>query len=98
MLIILSKLERINMCKKCGYSFDSTRHLLFWQFEWLKRFLLTWYHIINRKAYRRWLVKKYFISNLSAEQIAKVLIADSNRPWDVLQYKNPFGIFQHNDN
>lgn len=36
----------------------STKSLLYWQFEWLKRFLLTWYHIFNRKAYWNWKAQK----------------------------------------
>ena len=86
------------MCKKCGYPLDSTRHLLYWQFEWLKRFLLTWYHIFNRRACRRWLAKKYPVPSLTTEQACKILIANSDRPWDVLQYKNPFDTFPFGDN
>ena len=85
------------MCKKCGHSFDSTRHLLFWQLEWLKRFLLTWYHIVNRRACRRWLAKKHPVPGISTETVVKMLIADSNRPWDVLQYNNPFDGFPFGD-
>ena len=45
------------MCNTCGYKNGSTKHLLYWQAEWLKRFLLTWWHIINRKAYWKWCEK-----------------------------------------
>jgi hypothetical protein len=46
------------MCKDCGdYENNSTRHLLYWQYEWLKRFLRTWYHIVYRKAYYNWAAK-----------------------------------------
>ena len=46
------------MCKICGgYENDSTKHLLYWQAEWLKRFFTTWYHLVNRNAYRRWAAK-----------------------------------------
>lgn len=89
------------MCMKCGRSSDTTRHLLYWQFEWLKRFLLTWYHIVNRRAYRKWRNKYYKsreIPNLTTEQVCKILIANSNRPWDVLGYKNPFDAYPFGDN
>lgn len=38
---------------------DETKHLLKWQFEWLKRFLRTWYHILNRGAYHTFKNRKY---------------------------------------
>lgn len=47
------------MCKKCNHKLGSTRHLLYWQAEWFKRFMLTWYHIINRRAYWNWMAEKY---------------------------------------
>lgn len=33
---------------------EETKHLLKWWREWLNRFFLTSYHLINRKAYRKW--------------------------------------------
>lgn len=46
------------MCKLCGgHENDSTKHLLYWQAEWLKRFFTTWYHIVYRKAYQKWAKK-----------------------------------------
>lgn len=42
------------MCKTCGYPYGSNKHLLYWQWDFLKKFCKTWYHIINRKAYRKW--------------------------------------------
>ena len=36
-----------------------TKHLIYWQIEWLKRFFRTTYHIFNRKAYRNWKNNKY---------------------------------------
>lgn len=47
------------MCNICGHENGTTMHLLYWQAEWLKRFLLTWWHIVNRKAYRKWYYKRY---------------------------------------
>lgn len=46
------------MCKICGHEEYSTRHLLWWQAEWFKRFWVTWWHIVNRKAYWKFLEKK----------------------------------------
>jgi len=86
------------VCKKCGRSSDTTRHLLYWQFEWLKRFLLTWYHIVNRRACRRWLAKKYPVPVLTVDDVTRILIADSNRPWDILDHKDPFKFFPDGDN
>lgn len=34
-----------------GYEQGSTIYLLYWQWEWAKRFFRTWYHIVNRQAY-----------------------------------------------
>jgi len=31
-----------------------TRHLIYWWFQWLKRIIFTSYHIVNRRAYRKW--------------------------------------------
>lgn len=31
-----------------------TKHLFYWQIEWFMRFLTTSYHLVNRKAYRRY--------------------------------------------
>ena len=45
------------MCNICGHENGTTMHLLYWQAEWLKRFLLTWWHIVNRKAYWKWCEK-----------------------------------------
>lgn len=42
------------MCNICGHENGTTRHLLYWQAEWLKRFFTTWWHIVNRKAYWEW--------------------------------------------
>jgi len=47
------------MCNKCKSS-NTTYHLLYWQAEWFKRFLYTWWHIINRRAYYRWRAKQQF--------------------------------------
>lgn len=47
------------MCKVCGHKSGTTKHLLYWQAEWFKRFLLTWWHIINRKAYWKWYYLRY---------------------------------------
>ena len=34
-----------------------TKHLLKWQFEWAKRFFRTWFHILYRPAYKKWIEK-----------------------------------------
>lgn len=47
------------MCNTCGHGNGTTKHLLYWQSEWLKRFMLTWWHIVNRKAYWKWYHHKY---------------------------------------
>lgn len=41
---------------------DETKRLLSWQLEWFIRFWRTTWHLLNRKAYRRWLSGKYFIN------------------------------------
>ena len=45
-----------------------TKHLLKWWKEWLKRLLLTTYHIVNRRAYRKWKLQrdaaKYLRNNI----------------------------------
>jgi hypothetical protein len=57
------------MCKKCGYKNGDTMHLLYWQAEWFKRFITTWWHIINRRAYHRWCKKNCnsFIRSLKTD-------------------------------
>lgn len=58
------------MCRQCGYKNGDTMHLLYWQAEWFKRFLTTWWHIVNRRAYRKWRKEKYygdFIHTLKAD-------------------------------
>lgn len=35
-----------------------TKHLLYWQWEWFKRFLTTWFHIFYRPAYKKYLEEK----------------------------------------
>lgn len=45
------------MCGVCGYEDGTTKHLLYWQAEWFKRFVTTWWHIINRRAYWKWCEK-----------------------------------------
>ena len=58
------------MCKICKHKTGSTRHLLYWQAEWAKRFFTTWWHIINRRAYWNWYIDKYFKpAKLSVYQI-----------------------------
>ena len=52
------------MCTKCNYKYGSTKHLLYWaKYFFLKKdldkFIRTWYHIINRKAYREWMNEHY---------------------------------------
>lgn len=47
------------MCLECKHELGTTRHLLYWQKQWFKYFFITWYHIINRKAYWRWHNAKY---------------------------------------
>ena len=52
------------MCKICGYKYGSNKHQLYW----LKYFLIhrdfekaktTFYHLINRKAYRKWFAEHH---------------------------------------
>ena len=35
-----------------------TKHLLYWQSEWFRRFIRTTYHLFNRKAYYKWKMKQ----------------------------------------
>jgi hypothetical protein len=35
-----------------------TKHLLYWQSEWFRRFIRTTYHLFNRKAYYKWKTKQ----------------------------------------
>ena len=42
------------MFKKHRYRLGTTKSLLYWQGEWFKRFLLTWFHILWRPAYWKW--------------------------------------------
>lgn len=49
------------MCKTCKHPTGSTKHLLYWWRQWLKRLVVTSYHLVNRRAYRRWYSKKYKI-------------------------------------
>jgi len=58
------------MCRKCKHKTGSTKHLLYWQAEWFKRFALTWWHIVNRRAYRTWQVRS------KADSILKANIPD----------------------
>lgn len=60
------------MCDKCGYENGTTRHLLYWQAEWFKRFLTTWYHIVNRKAYWKWCEKN--CSTYKKRRIPKLVL------------------------
>jgi len=51
------------MCGFCKNKDGSNKHLLYWQAEWFKRlefkkFLLTWYHFFDRKAYWKWKKKQ----------------------------------------
>ena len=53
------------MCNICGHKYGSTKHLLYWQKHFffkkdVDKFLRTWYHIINRKAYVKWFNQYYF--------------------------------------
>lgn len=50
-----------------------TKHLLKWWKEWGKRFLLTSYHLINRKAYRKWKLNRKPKMN---KKVAEVLFED----------------------
>lgn len=36
-----------------------TKHLIYWWGVWLKRLILTSYHIVNRQAYHTWKNRKY---------------------------------------
>jgi hypothetical protein len=58
------------MCRQCKHETGSTKHLLYWQAEWFKRFLTTWYHIINRKAYHKFLVER------ETENFIKIIKSD----------------------
>lgn len=58
------------MCSQCGSENGTTYHLLYWQAEWFKRFLTTWWHIINRRAYWKWCDKNC----LSYRRIHKTLL------------------------
>lgn len=58
------------MCTQCGYENGSTKHLLYWQSEWFKRFITTWWHIINRKAYWKW----YFKTKIKPKKISNISI------------------------
>lgn len=53
------------MCHTCGHKFGTTKHLLYWQWQWLKYFFTTWYHIVNRKAYWKWYQKKYGVKQMN---------------------------------
>ena len=52
------------MCGQCDHKTGSTRHLLYWQWQWFKYFFTTWYHIVNRKAYWRWYEAKYNVKRI----------------------------------
>ena len=43
-----------------------TKHLWHWWFEWLKRFLTTTYHIVNRRSYHKWKNNKNIRKNIDA--------------------------------
>lgn len=52
------------MCKNCGNPYGSTKHLMYWQRFFFQRrdldkFVRTWYHILNRKAYVKWFNSVY---------------------------------------
>lgn len=48
------------MCKICKHKYGSNYHMFYWLFFWIKtldfsKALKTFWHIINRKAYRKWM-------------------------------------------
>lgn len=52
------------MCTICNHKYGSTKHLFYWAKHFLikkdvDKFIRTMYHIINRKAYRKWMNKHY---------------------------------------
>jgi hypothetical protein len=56
------------MFEKEKYKIGTTKSLLHWQGEWFKRFLLTWYHIVNRKAYWRWKLNKKLNNKIGIDE------------------------------
>jgi len=47
------------MFKAHRFKRGTTKCLLYWQCEWAKRFLRTWWHIIYRPAYHNWKADLY---------------------------------------
>jgi hypothetical protein len=54
---------------------QETKHLIYWWGVWLKRLLTTSYHIINRKAYRRWKNKRQQFNEQAEREIFPDLCA-----------------------
>lgn len=53
-----------------------TKHLLYWWAVWLKRFLLTSYHLVNRRAYRSWKRNKGCHRSSFNESASRELLPD----------------------
>ena len=60
------------MCRQCGSKNGTTYHLLYWQAEWFKRFLTTWWHIVNRRAYWKWYRRN--CSSYRAKKVNKLML------------------------
>jgi hypothetical protein len=77
------------MCKFCGYKYGSTKHQLYWLFIFLfsdfKKFKLTFYHLFNRKAYRKWF-NEYYYNSMIRLQLSEIRTIDRDAPDDYIDY------------